>query len=134
MTDRLRGLRRILKVQDQIKREADWRLAEAERAAAEVEAARAELAAFLERDATVGPLAVAAAAQMRRLDGRGIAAARTVEDEARAMREATARQKLMAKGVENLAREDRAARERQDLERLIEDFAARAGLPEAGEA
>lgn len=134
MTDRLRGLRRILKVQDQIKREADWRLSEAERAAAEVEAARTDLATFLDGDAIVGPLAVTAASQLRRLDARGIAAARAVEEEARAMREATARQKLVAKGVDTLAREEDAARERKDLERLIEGYAARAGLPEAGEA
>ncbi len=118
-------MKRVLKVQDQLKRSADWRLAEAERAAAEVEASKAELARFLDGALLTGPLAGIATAQARRLDMRAIAAAQAVTAEAEAMRDATARQKLVAKGVDALAREEAAARERKDLERLIEGVVAR---------
>lgn len=125
-------MKRVLAVQDQLKRSADWRLLAAERTAADIEAAQADLAAFMAQDDLVGPLAAVAAAQARRLAMRGTAAARAVEVEAAAMREATARQKLVAKGVETLAREEAAARERKDLERLIEGFAGRADRPPHG--
>ena len=126
MTDRLKAMKRVLKVQDGLKRSADWRLAEAERDAAEVEASKAELARFLDGALLTGPLAGIASAQARRLDLRAAAAAEAVTAETEAMRDATARQKLLAKGVEALAREEAAGRERKDLERLIEGFAARA--------
>lgn len=124
MTDRLKAMKRVLKVQDQLKRSADWRLAEAERAEAEVETAKTELARFIDGELLTGPLAGVAAAQARRLDIRAAAAAKTVADESAAMRDATARQKLVAKSVETLAREEAALRERKDLERLIEGFAS----------
>ena len=127
MTDRLRGMTRILKVQDQLKRMADWRLAEAERGAAEIVDAQAEIRRFMGGDTPLGSLAASAAAQSRRLAARGIAAARTVEQEAEAMRDATARQKLVAKSLEALTREEAASRERKDLERMIEGLAGRGG-------
>ncbi|WP_237477858.1 hypothetical protein [Lichenibacterium dinghuense] len=126
MTDRLRAMRRVLAVQDGLKRSADWRLAEAERAAADVEAARGDLARFRDAELPTGALAAAAAAQARRLDARAAAAAAAVAAGAEAMREATARQKLFGRAVEALAREEAAARERRDLERLVEDLAAAA--------
>ena len=127
MTERLNALKRVLKVQDQLKRSADWRLAEAERAAAEAEASAGELADFVARADLIGPLAGLAVAQARRLAVQGQAAARRVAAEAEAMREVTARQKLVAKGVDTLAREEAAAAERKELERLIEGLAGRAG-------
>ena len=127
MTDRLKALRRVLKVQDQLKRSADWRLAEAQRVVAEVAASKVELARFRDGELLTGPLGVAAAVQARRLDARGIDAEAVEAAETQAMREATARQKLVAKGVETLARDEAAARDRKDLERLIESFTARRG-------
>ncbi|WP_245496651.1 hypothetical protein [Lichenibacterium ramalinae] len=129
MTERLKALKRILKVQDQLKKTADWRLAEAERAAGDVEAAKLDLADFLVRADLVGPLAGLAVAQARRLDAQGQAAARTVASEAEAMRAVTARQKLVAKSLEALSREEAAAKERKDLERMIEGLAGRAAGP-----
>ncbi len=127
MTDRLKSLRRVLKVQDQLKRSADWRLAEAQRVVAEVAASKVELARFRDGELLTGPLGVAAAVQARRLDARGIDAEAAEAAETQAMRDATARQKLVAKGVETLARDEAAARDRKDLERLIESFTARRG-------
>jgi hypothetical protein len=129
MTDRLKSMKRILKVQDQLKRSADWRLAEAERASAEIGEAKAELWRFMDETMLTGPFAAAAVAQARRLETRGTEAARVVETERIAMQEATARQKLVAKALDTLTREDAAARERKALERLIEGFAARSVGP-----
>lgn len=127
MTARLAALRRVLAVQDQVKRIADWRLAEAERSAAEVGDAQAALAGFLDAAAVVGPLALLAQAQARRLDAREAAVAGRVAAEADAMRDAAARQKLLAKAVDVLARDEAALRERKDLERLADTCAGRAG-------
>ena len=125
MTDRLKALRRVLKVQDQLKRSADWRLAESQRVAGEIAASKVELARFRDGELLTGPLGIAAAVQARRLDARGIEADAAVAAEAETMRDATARQKLVAKGVETLARDEAAARDRKDLERLIESFTTR---------
>ncbi len=128
MTDRLKALKRVLKVQDQLKRSADWRLAEAERVSAEIADAQAELWRFMDVTVLTGAFAAAAASQSRRLDARGSAAAQVVETERTTMQEATARQKLVAKAHETLSREDAAARERKDLELLIEGFAGRGAM------
>ncbi len=132
MTDRLKAMKRILKVQDQLKASADWRLAEAERASAEVSDAKADLWRFMDDTLLTGAFAAAAAAQSRRLEARGVAADRVVEAERQAMQEATARQKLVAKTLDTLKREEAATRERKDLERLIEGFAARGGMAGGG--
>ena len=103
MTDRLKSMKRILKVQDGIKRMADWRLAEAERERAEAAEAGREIAAFIDREMLTGPLAIAAVAQSGRLGEREAAAVLRAEAEAERQRD-----------------------ERKDLERLVEAFAARA--------
>ena len=130
MSERLKAMKRVLKVQDQLKRSADWRLAEAERTAAEVEAAKSEFIAFLARTDLSGPLAGLAVRRTQRLAVEEHAAARVVASETEAMREVTARQKLIAKSVDALARDEAAVRERKDLERLIEGFAGRADRPD----
>ncbi len=125
MTDRLNGMRRILKVQDGLKCMADWRLAEAERERAEAAEARSAVAAFVNGEVPTGPLAVATISQARRLGEREAAAVRRVATEAEAMRDATAGQKLAGRVLAELDRAERQRAERKDLERLIEAFAAR---------
>ena len=127
MSERLKAMKRVLKVQDQLKRSADWRLAEAERAAGDVAAAQSEFMAFLARTDLSGPLAGLAVRRTERLAVEEHAAARVVAAETEAMREVTARQKLIAKSVDALTRDEAGIRERKDLERLIEGFAGRAG-------
>ncbi len=127
MTDRLKSMKRILKVQDGIKRMADWRLAEAERERAEAAEAGRALAAFIDREMLTGPLATAAVAQSGRLGEREAAAVLRAE----ALRDATARQKLAGRAVADLGRAERQRAERKDLERLVEAFAARAPAEES---
>ncbi len=131
MTDRLKSMKRILKVQDGIKRMADWRLAEAERERAEAAEAGREIAAFIDREMLTGPLAIAAVAQSGRLGERVAAAVLRAEAEAEALRDATARQKLAGRAVADLGRAERQRAERKDLERLVEAFAARAPAGES---
>ncbi len=131
MNDRLLGMKRVLKVQDQIKRIADWRVAEAERHKREIEDAQRVLAAYLDDSALEGALAAAAVAQTRRLVRRGTAADESLAAETDKAREAQGRQKLVARFVDTLAHEDRAARERKDLAALIEAFTNRAARPDA---
>ncbi len=123
MTDRLKSMKRILKVQDGIKRMADWRLAEAERERAEAAEAGRAIAAFIDREMLTGPLATAAVAQSGRLGEREAAA--VLRAEAEALRDAMARQKLAGRAVADLDRAERQRDERKDLERLVEAFAAR---------
>ena len=130
MNDRLVGMKRILKVQDQVKRIADWRVAEAERLKREIEDAQQALAAYLAETALEGALAAAAVAQTRRLVRRGMDATESLADETHKAREAQGRQKLVARFVDALAHDDRTARERKDLAALIEVFTNRAARPD----
>ncbi len=131
MNDRLLGMKRILKVQDQVKRMADWRVAEAERHKREVEEAQRVLAAYMDEAVLEGALAAAAVAQTRRLVQRGTAADANLAAETGKAREAQGRQKLVARFVDALTHEDRTARERKDLDVLIEAFTNRAARPDA---
>ena len=130
MNDRLVGMKRILKVQDQVKRMADWRVADAERHKREIEDAQRALAAYLDDAALEGALAAAAVAQTRRLVRRGTAAAESLAAETEAARQAQGRQKLVARFVDALTHDDRTARERKDLDVLIEAFTIRAARPD----
>ena len=130
MNDRLVGMKRILKVQDQVKRIADWRVADAERHKRDIEDAQRALAAYLDDAALEGALAAAAVAQTRRLVRRGTAAAESLAAETDTAREAQGRLKLVSRLVDALAHEDRTARERKDLDFLIEAFTIRAARPD----
>ena len=130
MNDRLVGMKRILKVQDQVKRMADWRVAEAERHKRDIEDAQQALATYLADTVPEGALAAAAVAQTRRLVHRGTAATENLADETRKAREAQGRQKLVERFVDALTKDERTARERKDLAALIEAFTNRAARPD----
>lgn len=126
MSERLRSMQRIVAVQAQRKRLAEWRLAAIETRKAAVVAARADLAAFVEDANLAGPLATLALGQHRRL------AEREAQTEAERVRQLTAvqaaerRHRLAERITEAAAAEDRVAEERRSLERLIESTVGRA--------
>ena len=128
MSERLRALDRIAAVQRQVKRIADWRLAEAEREAAEAAEAQAAIDAWIADDTPRGLLAEAAVKQARRTALRGERAASAVTAAAAVAREAGARDKLVERRRGAITREERSAEERKALERLVEAFAARGPL------
>ena len=132
MTDRLVALTRIAAVQRQIKRIADWRLAEAEREAAEIAEAQAAIDAWIADETPTGLLAEAAVRQARRTALRGAQAANAVAAASTAAREAGARDKLVERRRGEVARDERAAQERKTLERLVEAFAARGPAADEG--
>lgn len=130
MSDRLKSMKRIVAMQAQRKRLAEWKLAQIETRKAAVQAAQTELGAFMETAGLTGPLAIVALKQTRRL------AEREAETDAerarqRAMLQAAERRHRLAERIaEAAAAEDRMVRERRGLEALIMDAVARSQTAE----
>ena len=131
MSARLRSMRRILGVQAQIKRLAEWDLAAAEQRQRDIEAQRQALDALIDGGDLSGALATAALRHRRKVQGREQEAEQERAAKALATRDAQARCRLAERLVADLDGQDRAARERQDLEWLIESAAGRGGTPGA---
>jgi hypothetical protein len=123
--DRLKAMRRIVAVQAQVKRIAEWKLASIEERKVRLETATRELAGFLDGENAVGRFATLALKQARRLAEREAAAERDRIRQAAATLKAQSRHKLAEEMTETFAREDRAVRERQALEQLIESFVSK---------
>ncbi len=120
MSDRLATMRRIAKVQAQMKRMAEWKLAATEQKLAATEADRLALNAFVDTGAGLGDLAQLAMRQTARLALREKAMAAKREQASAAAFEARRRSKTADLATDAMAREERDATERRDLERLIE--------------
>ena len=125
MSERLRSLRRILAVQAQRKRLAEWALAAAETHKAAVGMERTELRGFVEAENLTGPLAGLALDQTRRLAERDAEAGRDVGRQRDAVQAAERRHRLAERLAEAVAAENRIEAERRSLEQLIEDAVAR---------
>lgn len=131
MNDRLRAMKRILAVQEQAKRLAEWQLFAIENRKRDIAAAQQDLDRFTESSALTGPLASVAVRSGRRLATRSVAAEAEHVAQTEVAREARSQVKLAGRMVEDLARDDRRVQERRDLERLIEAVAARPRDPDA---
>ena len=125
MSERLRSLHRILAVQAQRKRLAEWALAAAETRKAAVGLERTELRGFVEAENLTGPLAGLALEQTRRLAERDAEAGRDVGRQRDALQAAERRHRLAERLTEAVAAENRIVAERRSLEQLIEDAVAR---------
>ena len=125
MSERLRSLRRILAVQSQRKRLAEWALAAAETRKAAVGIERTELRGFVEAENLTGALAGLALDQTRRLAERDAEAGRDVGRQRDALQAAERRHRLAERLTEAVAAENRIVAERRSLEQLIEDAVAR---------
>jgi len=125
---RLTAVRRILSVQQQVRRLAEWKVATVHREAAALEAAHEALTAFLDGEAGISPLFAAAA--MKQLQA--IGAAKDRLEERRAIEEARLRAEAQRAGLaERLAQRAAtdAAREaeRDALVEVIERIVHRGG-------
>lgn len=134
MKDRLRAVQRLLVLQEQAKRLAEWELAAIETRQREVAEARESLDRFAEASGLSPSLASVAMRSRRRLAARALAAEGEHAAQKASAMEARGRLKLAERLLEVLTQEDRRLSERQELERLIEAFAAgqasgRASLP-----
>lgn len=125
MSDRLKSMKRIVAVQAQRKRLAEWKLLEIEGRKASVVTAQKELGAFMEHADLVGPLAIAALKQTRRLAEREAAIEQEKLRQTAAVQAAERRHRLAERITEGVAAEDRMLAERRSLEQLIESAVAR---------
>lgn len=126
MSKRLTSLRRISAVQDIIQRRAEAALAAAERDRAALETQRGVLDELAQSEGLRGDLARLVDAQGRRLAQRESAATAEIARRAAHNQSARLRQKLFDEARIRMERDEAAWAERRDLDRLIEDLAARA--------
>lgn len=131
MKDRLRSMRRVLAVQEQVKRLAEWRLTSAETRQRELEGEAQELDGYIARSAIGDPLSTAAMGQRRRVAGHEAVNTETVARERQAATQARSLHRLAERMLDTLETDDERLRERRDLERLIEDLCGRDADPDA---
>ena len=129
MSERLRSLKRVHKVQAQVKRLAEARLATIERRKDELDTALRDIGDFLNDSATIGDLAAQAIRQAQRLAVREATTERERAVQAKVLYEAQSRLTMMEHQVEDLDREHRRTEERRDLERILDAFANRPPEP-----
>ena len=120
MSERLRSLRRIVAVREQLARLAEWRLAASEISLRTTEAAQGALDGFLESPDLGPALGGLAQAQTRRLATRVVAEAAARDRLQAQRRDAEQRLRSSLNLTETFARLERDKAERQDLEQLIE--------------
>ena len=119
-------MQRIVAMQAQRKRLAEWKLAEIETRKAAVKAAQTELGSYMEAAELTGPLAVLALKQTRRLAEREAETEAERNRQQAAVQAAERRHRLAERIAEAAAAEDRMIRERRGLETLIMEAVARA--------
>ena len=120
MSERLDAMRRLMRLQGQVKRLAEARLAEAEAERREIEAAQRDLDAFVGEAPVAGKLASLVVVQRRRLGAQAVVAGQKVDRQAQETREARSRLKIAERMAETLGAEDRQLQERKELERLLD--------------
>ena len=131
MKDRLRSMRRVLAVQEQVKRLAEWQLTSAETRQRELEGEAQELDGYIARSAIGDPLSNAAMGQRRRVAGQEVANTEAVVRERQAVTQARSLHRLAERMLDTLETDDERLRERRDLERLIEELCGRKADPDA---
>lgn len=124
--DRLKSMQRIVAVQAQRKRLAEWKVAEIEGRKHACATARIELGTYMEEANLAGPLAGLALKQARRLAERAAQTETELQLQRAAVQAAERRHRLAERITETVEVEHRALQERRSLERLIESAMARA--------
>lgn len=124
MTDRLKAVKRLARVQGQVKRLAEAELKFAEDRKRDIEATALGLDAFMGEPDLSARMMSLALGQRRRIAVRQAGADRALSAQADTTLEARSRSRLAERMVEDIATEERRVEERKDLERLIEAAAA----------
>ncbi len=130
MSDRLKSMERVVAVQAQVKRMAEWKLAAIEQRKAALVTAQRELASFLDDGAFMGPFATVALKQSDRIAQREAVAEHDRQRQAALTQKAQASHKLAEQMTDAVAKDERAAEERRALESLIEAHLARTAPPD----
>jgi hypothetical protein len=121
MKRRLQAIRRLVAVQDQLRRLAEWKLADIDRQIAEVAAAQADLDRFVDRSHPIsGMLLGVVTAQRRRLGVRAVQLKEARVGQAERVLEASRSFKLAENIEGRVDEEDRRRREKAELADLIE--------------
>jgi hypothetical protein len=128
MRDRLDKIRRILGVEQQLRRAAEARLAELDRREAEIRQAEGALLAFLAGGSPHPGLAAALAGGLKRRAAETAAVQIEKEAQARLLKERYGREKRAERLVDAIAEAYRKEAEKRELQLILED-AARASLP-----
>jgi hypothetical protein len=124
---RLRAIQRIAGVQEQLRRSAEWKLADLQRQESALRKRESDLVSFLGGGHAFSGLFAAAMARRFRTLSEEIAAVGRAKDAQRAhlMRQA-GRAKRAERLLARLEMKDRSSREAQDLNDLLEQLAGRA--------
>lgn len=125
MSDRLKSMRRLARVQGQVKRLAEADLQSADEHRRDVAATALGLDAFMGDPDLSSRMISMAIGQRRKVAVRLTEAERALAAQTEVTREARSRFRLAERMVDNLGVEEKRAQERKDLERLIEAAANR---------
>lgn len=125
MTDRLDSMKRLVRLQHQVKRLAEAELQTAISRKSEIEAMALGLDGLIGSPDHAPALVKMAMGQRRRVAVRHTEATRSLEAQGEATLEARSRFRLAERLVETIAEEESRVQERKDLERLIQAMANR---------
>jgi uncharacterized coiled-coil protein SlyX len=121
VADRLRKARRIMAVQAQLHRLAEWRLAALVREEGELDASQQQLIGTLNEDAALHGLFVDAMARRLRALARETDRVKAAQEEqSRRLLEEAMRLKRAERMADRIGKEERRAGEKRDLQRLLE--------------
>lgn len=121
MKQRLQSIRRVLAVQDQLRRMAEWKLADIERQLADVRQAQVDLDHFVDRAHPIGGLLLGVVTtQRRRLADRAAQLKEAKAKQAQRLLEASRSFKLAENLEGRVDEDDRRRREKAEIAELID--------------
>lgn len=129
MSERLKSMRRVLAVQAQAKRIAEWKLATIEQRKALLDQARLALGDFMDGGELTGALAGVALKQAKRITERQAIVELDRQRQLDRTQNAQRSHKLAERVTEAVAKDERAAEARRALEALIDAFMIRPSKP-----
>jgi hypothetical protein len=130
MSARLKSMRRIVEVQRDLRRAAEWRRAELERRLAALQEGERELVRFLSgENAFSGLFAASLAGRLRSLAAEIEEAKRALAAQAEVVLREAGREKRAERLADKLRREERRNEERRELATAVEDAGTRHASP-----
>jgi hypothetical protein len=130
MSARLKSMRRIVEVQRDLRRAAEWRRAELERRLAALQEGERELVRFLSgENAFSGLFAASLAGRLRSLAAEIEEAKRALAAQAEVVLREAGREKRAERLAATLRREERRGEERNELAAAVEDAGTRHASP-----
>lgn len=129
MSERLKSMQRVLAVQAQAKRIAEWKLATIDQRKTVLDQARLALGDFMDGGELTGALAGVALTQAKRIAERQAIVDLDRQRQFDRTQKAQRSHKLAERMTETVAKDERAAEDRRALEALIDAFMTRPSDP-----